>query len=461
MALALSAFSPAPYSGDFTPSSNFAVDEAKNQAALDQLSQQRDARQYVTGKTDQIVQAMKNKDATDKGVQALMIANPTLYKGLSDMIASGDDDAKAQAGKLADFHAGMIAHIESAPSRGESKEQAWSDAQNFLKLNGMTSPILSQGYSDNGLALLKNSLVGVKGLFDGTASVEQTPQGTVEKNRAGEVVKVQQNKSGDMYGKQLTPALDKDGNLVYLQASGAGGVSPVQGFAPPPGITTIDQGGSTIIVSNKTGKRLDSVAKGLTPAQQNEYSPEIQAGLARAKEIGQQQGRNIGTIQANAVKASQLTPIIEEAKNLIPMATDSWLGYIRDQAGRVIGQSTTGSENTAKLKVLEAKLMMAQPRMEGPQSDKDVALYRQMAASIGDPTVPQKNKLAALATIEALKNYYEQGQNQPQQPQQPKAPKSAATSLPAVNSRGWSLHVDGMGRKAYVSPDGKSYEVVK
>jgi hypothetical protein len=50
--------------------------------------------------------------------------------------------------------------------------------------------------------------------------------------------------------------------------------------------------------------------------------------------------------------------------------------------------------------------MMAQPRMEGPQSDKDVALYRQMSGQIGDPTVPGAIKQAALETIRGLHEKY-------------------------------------------------------
>lgn len=44
------------------------------------------------------------------------------------------------------------------------------------------------------------------------------------------------------------------------------------------------------------------------------------------------------------------------------------------------------------------------------------------------------------------------------------AQKPAATSKsvpPATNAMGWTLHVDAAGNKAYVSPDGKSYEEVK
>jgi hypothetical protein len=41
------------------------------------------------------------------------------------------------------------------------------------------------------------------------------------------------------------------------------------------------------------------------------------------------------------------------------------------------------------------------------------------------------------------------------------APNSAPAPTPTANSKGWTLHVDANGNKAYVSPDGKSYEEVK
>jgi len=46
------------------------------------------------------------------------------------------------------------------------------------------------------------------------------------------------------------------------------------------------------------------------------------------------------------------------------------------------------------------------PKMSGPQSDKDVILYRQMAGTIGDPTIPRETKKAALNTIREIQNRY-------------------------------------------------------
>jgi uncharacterized protein (UPF0147 family) len=50
--------------------------------------------------------------------------------------------------------------------------------------------------------------------------------------------------------------------------------------------------------------------------------------------------------------------------------------------------------------------MTNMPRMEGPQSDRDVDLYRQAAGQIGDPTVPRDIKKAAVKTIRELQKKY-------------------------------------------------------
>lgn len=122
-------------------------------------------------------------------------------------------------------------------------------------------------------------------------------------------------------------------------------------------------------------------------------------------------------------QANQAIKIIDEANKLIDGATGSYLGAGLDQAARVVGYGTEGATATAKLKALEGALMMAQPRMEGPQSDKDTALYRQMAAQIGDPTVPRSIKKEALSTVRALHEKYAS-------PESAAAPAAPAASGP-------------------------------
>jgi hypothetical protein len=122
-----------------------------------------------------------------------------------------------------------------------------------------------------------------------------------------------------------------------------------------------------------------------------------------------------GPIQPRAVEgvpgkkeasARNVLTIINEAEKLIDGATGSYLGAAADETARAFGKSTAGAQATAQLKALEGQLMMAMPRMEGPQSNYDVQLYRQMAGQIGDPTVPRETKKAALAKVKALQQQY-------------------------------------------------------
>lgn len=104
--------------------------------------------------------------------------------------------------------------------------------------------------------------------------------------------------------------------------------------------------------------------------------------------------------------ANDAVAILEMAAPIIDKATGSYAGVAIDQAARVVGKTTPGAEAAAQLRALEGALMMKQPRMEGPQSDKDVMLYRQMAGQIGDPTVPAAQKHASMQVIRQLHEKY-------------------------------------------------------
>lgn len=113
-----------------------------------------------------------------------------------------------------------------------------------------------------------------------------------------------------------------------------------------------------------------------------------------------------GSPAAKEQQAKGTMSVIKEAENLLDKATGSLFGSAVDATASAIGIGTPGAEAIAQLKVLEAKLIMEQPRMEGPQSDKDAALYRQAAAQIGDPTVPAVIKRAALKTLKEITQTY-------------------------------------------------------
>jgi hypothetical protein len=143
-------------------------------------------------------------------------------------------------------------------------------------------------------------------------------------------------------------------------------------------------------------------------------TPESEAAAAAQKKRQESEGATRGTAEgavsggvttkgANAVGTKGLLDIAEP---LIDIATGSATGAAKDAVAAFFGESTSGAQAIAQLQVLQAGLMTQMPRMEGPQSDRDVELYRQAAGQIGDPKVPRATKKAALKTIREIQNRY-------------------------------------------------------
>jgi hypothetical protein len=127
---------------------------------------------------------------------------------------------------------------------------------------------------------------------------------------------------------------------------------------------------------------------------------------AKAKAKGAVVGEQLGGIEKKAAGAQNVNDILDLAEPLFDKATGSSVGSAVDKGAAMIGQSTEGGEAAARLKILQAALMFAQPRMEGPQGVLDVKLYEVAAGQIGDPTVPSAIKRAASKTIRDLQEKY-------------------------------------------------------
>jgi len=231
-------------------------------------------------------------------------------------------------------------------------------------------------------------------------------------------------------GKRVMVQLFKDGRPPQL----------LDGYSPKAEkLHFADTGGATVGLDSFTGNTVSTVANSVSPGEKlasetSRRGQDLQDRRSReANQINKQgqrsqvindptqgpivvdkatgEARQV-TLNGQAVpgeavakreaSAKTLLPLIGQARKLIGGATGSYLGAAADEGARLFGVATNGAQNIAQLKVLEGNFMMAQPRMEGPQSNMDVALYRQMAAQIGDPTVPIPTKMAALNTLESL-----------------------------------------------------------
>ena len=244
--------------------------------------------------------------------------------------------------------------------------------------------------------------------------------------------------------------LDASGKPVLAQTSEYDAPRVLSGFSPKPEISWQDTGGSLVARDALTTQPGTVVPKTLTPANEQQQRQWEQEQALRVR-ADQRAAQSAALVQDNAARGEpwqndlergiQINPrtgesrpitaggapvgakgaskqaeqskkaldIISEAEKIVDKSTGSYLGAGFDQAARVFGASTEGADTSAQLQAIEGALMLNQPRMEGPQSDKDTALYKQMAAKIGDPTVPNSQKKAALTVVKKLHQKYTSG----------------------------------------------------
>ena len=113
--------------------------------------------------------------------------------------------------------------------------------------------------------------------------------------------------------------------------------------------------------------------------------------------------------RAETLRQQKLKPLLDEIDTILDRgrATGSIAGAGIDAAAKLIGANPRGSLDAAKLDALGGQLVMMMPRMEGPQSDKDVDLYKQMAGRVGSRTTTIAARKAAMETIRRLNKKYE------------------------------------------------------
>jgi hypothetical protein len=121
-------------------------------------------------------------------------------------------------------------------------------------------------------------------------------------------------------------------------------------------------------------------------------------------------------------EAKESLQLINQAEKLLGTATGSLTGTGVDVLAGAVGMSNPGAQSASKLKAIQGALVAKMPKMSGPQSDKDVLLYREMAAQVGDSTIPVDTRKAALDTLREIQERYakvEPGSSLPATPATP------------------------------------------
>jgi hypothetical protein len=111
-------------------------------------------------------------------------------------------------------------------------------------------------------------------------------------------------------------------------------------------------------------------------------------------------------LQANTNRYTAIKTAITQARQLLPDATASGVGAFVDKGLALGGVALPGADAAAQLETLGGWMTSNVPRMEGPQSDADAKIYKQMAGQVADRTMPTSVRIKALETLETLQDKY-------------------------------------------------------
>ena len=144
--------------------------------------------------------------------------------------------------------------------------------------------------------------------------------------------------------------------------------------------------------------------------KQTKQAEEQRAIKLKSEEIDLKKAKNLENLPTLIKRAKSVLTgeSVDEtgAVTKAPLPTQSLGGSVIDFMGGIVGKTPQGAAQADRLKVIGGALVLAMPRMEGPQSDADTKLYREMAGKVGDETVSIQRRLAALDEVEKIYSKY-------------------------------------------------------
>jgi actin-related protein len=144
--------------------------------------------------------------------------------------------------------------------------------------------------------------------------------------------------------------------------------------------------------------------------KETKLAEEQRAIKNKAEEIDLKKAKNLENLPTLIKRAKSVLKgeSVDEtgAITKAPLPTQSLGGSIIDAMGGFVGKTPQGAAQADRLGVIGGAMVLAMPRMEGPQSDADTKLYREMAGKVGDNTISTERRLAALDEVEKIYSKY-------------------------------------------------------
>lgn len=158
-------------------------------------------------------------------------------------------------------------------------------------------------------------------------------------------------------------------------------------------------------------------------------------GSAAATTAVKNSAEQAQAFQQRQADARKTLSDLDEVDRLLPKATGGTLGRAIDTAAASVNHSTDSAKASAQLDILSGRLTSAVPRMQGPQSDRDVELYQKQAGDLANRSLPIATRQAAANELRRLQIKYldnPYGNGSPAPAGQGQAPAGASTSTSSV-----------------------------
>lgn len=210
----------------------------------------------------------------------------------------------------------------------------------------------------------------------------------------------------DQRMQDRTLSREQQANLAKMADETKRMLGSIAGMGSKPYFQPVQSAQGVMSFDSRTGKMAPAITPGGQPIIGSASDPSLQGDIAGAKFSGEAKAKR-------AMNMAGIGEVIDEAEALLsgssgkPLPTGSGTGAVVDFVGGLVGMSPSGAAEAQTLKAIGGALTLKMPRMEGPQSDRDTALYKEMSAVVGDATVPRPRRLAALKIVKQLWGKYE------------------------------------------------------
>lgn len=129
-------------------------------------------------------------------------------------------------------------------------------------------------------------------------------------------------------------------------------------------------------------------------------------GSAAATTAVKNQAEQGQAFQQRQADARKTLSDLDEVDKLLPKATGGAFGSAIDSAAASVNHSTDTAKASSQLDILAGRLTSAVPRMQGPQSDRDVELYQKQAGDLANRSLPIATRQAAAKELRRLQMKY-------------------------------------------------------